>query len=134
MSYIRRQSGFTLMEVIVVISITIVIATFSIYAIFYLKSNSSYEREVAERAINDAIVGYYSVLGVYPNNTISEVVPKAEERKMTSEQVTYVVEELKKYSGYVYVPNELLTRYDFYLYYPNNYVFKIRTEEKLKLN
>lgn len=132
MPYHKKKSGFTLMELIFTLAITLLFAVLSFSALYHLKSNMSYEHDVAERTINDAVVGYYSVLGTYPSDSTAGVEVKADEWKLTPEQITYIVGELRKYSGFVYVPTELLTQYDFYLYYPNDYVFKIRTEAKFK--
>lgn len=123
------NSGFSLIEVIVVIGITAVIFGVLSTANYFRGRNEEQELAAIQTNVNEAIIGYYGILGMYPN-TVSGITMNADEVELKTEQVSGIADELRRYSGFSFIPGEVLQRYKFYLYYPNAYVFRVRCERR----
>lgn len=125
----NKNSGFTMLEVLVVVAITAILLGIFSSANELLRQNKERELAAIQTNVNDAVIGYYGILGIYPIGS-SGVAVNAMEVFLTEDQVNVIADELQKYSGFTFIPSVVLERYDFYLYYPNKYVFKIRCEPK----
>lgn len=125
-----QKNGFTMMEVLVVLVIMSILLSVSIAATAYLKSSRENEKAVLEVGVNDAIIGYYSVVGKYPDVSSLGLGMSTSAVSLTSDQAFELSRDLQRYSGYAYLPDEILNNYQFLLYYPNEYVFKIYVESR----
>lgn len=118
-----------MMEMLVVVAITATLLGIFSSANELLKQNQRQELQAIQTNVNDAVIGYYGILGVYPIGS-SGVVFSEDYVALSEDQVSVIAGELQKYSGFAFIPSVVLERYKFYLYYPNPYVFKIRCEPK----
>lgn len=127
----RYKNGFTLMETVIVLALFIMITGVSISSVQYAAESKKYEKKVVQYAVEDALVGYYGMMGKYP---VDESRVGIHDYVLTPPEIETVISALNMYVGYSFGQQSdiltLMKRYNFILSYPDKYTLKIKVVDK----
>lgn len=125
------------METVIVLTLFLIIAGTAVSSIQYMATTKTYEKRVIQFAAEDALTGYYGMLGRYPEvkGTDGRVLGVGTKKYSLNEtQVASVIYELDKYVGYTFGSRTdlliMMRRYRFLFSYPDKYTFKIEVVDK----
>lgn len=125
------------METVVVLALFLVIAGTAVSSMQYMAVTKTYEKRVIQYAVEDALSGYYGMMGRYPEVKGTDghgLGVGTKKYSLSQNQVESVIYELNKYVGYTFGSradiNIMMRRYEFLLSYPDKYTFKIEVVDK----
>lgn len=133
----RLKKGFTLIETVIVLALFLVIAGTAVSSMRYVTVSKTYEKKVIQLAVEDALVGYYGMMGEYPEVKGPDgrnLAVGTKKYTLSPVQIGAVINELNQYVGYTFGSKAdiftLMRRYQFLLSYPDKYTFKIEVVDR----
>lgn len=129
----RYRKGFTLLETVVVLSLMAMLAGISFTSsLQYFHASRRYEKKVVQYAVEDALVGYYGMMGRYP---IDEgKAGHIYNYTLTEPEIRSIIKDLNMYVGYTFGQDSDITtmmkKYNFILNYPDKYTLKVKVADK----
>lgn len=128
----KYKKGFTLIETVIVLALFAIITGVTVSSIQYAAVSKRYEKKVVQYAIEDALVGYFGMMGNYPGD--DQLAVGTKDYSLNEAETEGIINELNMYVGYTFGSKAdiltLMKRYDFLLSYPDKYTLKIKVVDK----
>lgn len=128
----RHKKGFTLMETVIVLALFAVLTGILISSTQYMTVSKKYEKKVVQYVVEDALVGYYGMMGAYPID--SSRAGSLHDYVLTEAEVKNILKDLNMYVGYSLGQENdiriLMRRYDFVVSFPSEYILRVKVVDK----